>query len=117
VSWFWAAATRALTASFGELKVCSSDAETQTGSAKPSPNISNIFLKIIGINAGYHHCHHRHHGHRRRHHRQRLVPGPVAKPALAAGRCGMGDCLHALLATGAICSRVVRTLDAGERAA
>jgi hypothetical protein len=64
VSLFWAAATKALSASFGELKVCSSAAETQIGRAKASPNaasrawrhevsefifIGNLFLKIIGI--------------------------------------------------------------------
>jgi hypothetical protein len=63
VSLFWAAVTKALTASFGELKVCSSPAAAQTGRAKPIPNAAirarchhvrtgiftgNLFLRIIG---------------------------------------------------------------------
>jgi hypothetical protein len=52
-----AAATKALTASFGEEKTCSPWAETPAGQASPSPItkragfifIKNAFLKIIGI--------------------------------------------------------------------
>jgi hypothetical protein len=38
VSWFMAAVTSALTAASGDVKVCSSTADTQTGSAKLNAN-------------------------------------------------------------------------------